>query len=93
MTRLCAPAGPILISLRYKKLSNCGRWGKDDQIGTLNHVTPEDIVKAASLIRTGNVGSRGSPSRTANVSVMPHSSNTQPLASLSSSARFSAGGQ
>ena len=21
-----------------KKLSNWGRWGKDDQIGTLNHV-------------------------------------------------------
>ena len=25
---------------RRKKLSNWGRWGKDDQIGTLNHVTP-----------------------------------------------------
>ena len=23
-----------------KKLSNWGRWGKDDHIGTLNHVTP-----------------------------------------------------
>jgi hypothetical protein len=38
-----------------KKLSNWGRWGKDDMIGTLNHVTPEDIVKAAGLIRTGKV--------------------------------------
>src|SRR5262249_42858007 len=27
------------------KLKNWGRWGKDDQIGTLNHVRPEDIVK------------------------------------------------
>ena len=35
-----------------KELSNWGRWGKNDQIGTLNHVTSEDIVKAASLIRT-----------------------------------------
>jgi hypothetical protein len=34
------------------KLKNWGRWGKDDQIGTLNHVQPEDIVKAASLIHT-----------------------------------------
>ena len=31
-----------------EKLSNWGRWGKDDQIGTLNHVTPQDIVKAAA---------------------------------------------
>ena len=30
-----------------KKLSNWGRWGKDDQIGTLNHITPQDIVNAA----------------------------------------------
>src|SRR6185436_9489241 len=41
------------------KLSNWGRWGKDDQIGTLNHVTPEDIVKAASLIRTVKVFALG----------------------------------
>ena len=44
-----------------KKLSNWGRWGKDDQIGTLNHVTPEDIVKAASLIRTGKAFALGIP--------------------------------
>ena len=44
-----------------KKLSNWGRWGKDDHIGTLNHVTPEDIVKAASLIRTGKVFALGIP--------------------------------
>ena len=44
-----------------KKLSNWGRWGKDDQIGTLNHVTSEDIVKAASLIRTGKVFALGIP--------------------------------
>ena len=33
------------------KLKNWGRWGADDQIGTLNHIRPEDIVRAASLIR------------------------------------------
>ena len=26
-----------------QKLSNWGKWGKDDQIGTLNYVTPQDI--------------------------------------------------
>ncbi len=44
-----------------KKLSNWGRWGNDDQIGTLNHVTPEDIVKAASLVRSGKVFALGIP--------------------------------
>ncbi len=43
------------------KLKNWDRWGKDDQIGTLNHVRPEDIVKAASLIRTGRVFALGIP--------------------------------
>ena len=44
-----------------KKLRNWGRWGNDDQIGTLNHVRPEDIVKAARLIRTGKVFALGIP--------------------------------
>ena len=25
-----------------KRLKNWGRWGKDDEIGTLNYITPED---------------------------------------------------
>src|ERR1043165_2114008 len=44
-----------------KKLSNWGRWGKDDQIGTLNLVTPEDIVRASSLIRPGKAFALGIP--------------------------------
>src|SRR3982751_222532 len=43
------------------KLKNWGRWGADDQIGTLNHVMPEDIVQAASLIKTGKVFALGIP--------------------------------
>ena len=53
--------GKEAIAEASKKLSNWGRWGKDDQIGTLNHVSPEDIVKAASLIRTGKVFALGIP--------------------------------
>ena len=45
----------------YRKLKNWGRWGKDDQIGTLNHIMPEDIVRAAGLIRTGKVFALGIP--------------------------------
>jgi kynurenine formamidase len=45
----------------FKALSNWGRWGKDDQIGTLNHVTPADIVAAAGLIRRGRTFALGIP--------------------------------
>jgi hypothetical protein len=47
-------------SRRPKKLSNWGRWGKDDHIGTLNHVTPGHH-KAAGLIKTGKVFALGIP--------------------------------
>lgn len=42
-----------------KELSNWGRWGPDDQLGTLNFVTPEDVVNAASLIKRGAVFALG----------------------------------
>jgi kynurenine formamidase len=38
-----------------RQLSNWGRWGPDDELGTLNHVTPERIAAAAALARTGRV--------------------------------------
>ncbi|MFT3777884.1 MAG: cyclase family protein [Ottowia sp.] len=36
-----------------RKVSNWNRWGPDDEIGTLNFVTPEDIVKATALVKRG----------------------------------------
>ena len=36
-----------------KKLSNWGRWGEDDHIGTLNHVTPHDVVEAGEADQDG----------------------------------------
>jgi kynurenine formamidase len=39
---------------RWKKeLSNWGRWGKDDQIGALNLITPQKRRQAASLVKDG----------------------------------------
>ncbi len=35
------------------QLSNWGRWGKDDQKGTLNLVTPEKRKEAAALVKDG----------------------------------------
>lgn len=33
--------------------SNWGRWGAEDDRGTLNHVTPDRVAKAAQSIRSG----------------------------------------
>jgi kynurenine formamidase len=35
------------------KLSNWGRWGKDDERGALNLITPEARRRAATLVKTG----------------------------------------
>lgn len=36
-----------------KKVNNWGRWGPDDEIGTVNLITPEVRRRAASCVRTG----------------------------------------
>jgi putative cyclase len=53
--------GRKAIAEASEKLKNWERWGADDRIGTLNHVMPEDIVRAAGLIRTGKVFALGIP--------------------------------
>ena len=35
------------------RCKNWGKWGPDDEAGTLNYITPEDVVTAAGLIRRG----------------------------------------
>ena len=42
-----------------ERVKNWGRGGPDDEIGTLNNISPEDIVNAARLIRRGKVFSLG----------------------------------
>ncbi|MBF8184578.1 cyclase family protein [Nonomuraea sp. K274] len=41
--------------------TNWRRWGDDDQRGTLNHVTPEDVAAAARLVRSGRTISLALP--------------------------------
>jgi kynurenine formamidase len=38
-----------------ERLKNWGRWGEADEIGTLNHTRPEDVVAAARLVQKGKV--------------------------------------
>ncbi len=37
----------------FKALSNWGRWGAQDRLGTLNYITPEKRVQASSLVKKG----------------------------------------
>ncbi len=38
-----------------ERCKNWGRWGPNDEIGTLNFTSPEDIVAAAQLVKKGKV--------------------------------------
>ena len=44
-----------------KKVNNWGRWGSDDEIGTINLITPEVRMRAAACVRTGRVFSLALP--------------------------------
>jgi kynurenine formamidase len=39
----------------FRELSNWGRWGPDDELGTLNLITPDKRAAAARLVRDGIV--------------------------------------
>lgn len=47
------------------RLSNWGRWGRDDQLGTLNHITDEIRRSASALVREGRTVSLSRPLATA----------------------------
>ena len=44
-----------------KRLSNWGRWGKEDQLGALNLITPEKRAAAAAGVRSGRAVSCSRP--------------------------------
>ena len=53
--------GKAAIAEATEKLSNWGRWGKEDEIGTLNHITPENIIEATKLVKKGKAFALGIP--------------------------------
>ncbi|MFI5621873.1 cyclase family protein [Nocardioides sp. NPDC051685] len=55
------------------ELSNWGRWGRDDQRGTINLITARKRVEAAQLVRTGRTVSLGRP-----LATVPGPRNPQP---------------
>jgi len=44
-----------------RRVSNWGRWGADDERGTVNFITPEVVRRAAACVRRGTVFSLGLP--------------------------------
>jgi kynurenine formamidase len=44
-----------------RRLSNWGKWGKEDQLGTLNYITPESVRAAAKEVKDGKVFSLAIP--------------------------------
>lgn len=45
----------------FEAVKNWGRWGADDVLGTLNHLTPEHVRRAAKLVRSGRPVSMAVP--------------------------------
>jgi kynurenine formamidase len=44
-----------------QQLSNWGRWGDDDERGTVNTITPERLIAAAGLVERGAIFDLGIP--------------------------------
>src|ERR1044072_2783814 len=39
----------------FRRCSNAGKWGPNDELGTLNYITPAKRIAAAQLVKTGEV--------------------------------------
>ena len=52
---------PDIIRETGARCRNWGKWGADDERGTLNYITPADIVRAAGLVKRGAVFSLAIP--------------------------------
>ena len=44
-----------------EKYKNWGKWGADDQLGTLNYITPQKLIDASRLVKQGKVISLAIP--------------------------------
>ena len=52
-TRPNPPVSQDELRAKAAQLRNWGRWGPDDEIGTLNYANPERLADAAKLVKTG----------------------------------------
>ncbi len=56
----------------FESVKNWGRWGRDDDRGTLNYITPNHVRKAAGLVRSGRTVSMAIPINTVAGPDNPH---------------------
>ena len=64
MTQIATPPGPVTLAAfnsTFESVKNWGRWGPEDDRGTLNFLTPEKVVAAAALVRSGRTVSMAIP--------------------------------
>ena len=45
----------------FEAVKNWGRWGPDDELGTLNYLTPDKVAAAAALVKSGRTVSMAIP--------------------------------
>jgi kynurenine formamidase len=55
------PPGIEAVRELAERYSNWGRWGADDELGTLNHIRERDVVAASKLVRSGRAFSLAIP--------------------------------
>jgi len=53
MTHTHEETGPSVAALLQNSPKNWGKWGPDDEVGSLNYLTPDVVVAAASSITSG----------------------------------------
>ncbi|MEM7409011.1 MAG: cyclase family protein [Myxococcota bacterium] len=58
---MAAPLDATTVRDWGRQFSNWGRWGEDDQRGTLNFITPDRVLAATHLPRSGEVFSCALP--------------------------------
>jgi kynurenine formamidase len=64
MTRNPTPPAPVTLAAfdaMFEAVKNWGRWGPDDERGTLNYLTPDKVAAAAALVRSGRTVSMAIP--------------------------------
>src|SRR5437763_727518 len=67
MTTLTLPAPVTLREFGeiFEAVKNWGRWGHDDELGTLNYITADTVRAAAGLVRSGRRATMAIPMNTA----------------------------
>ena len=66
MTKPTPPAPVTLAEFDeiFEAVKNWGRWGHDDELGTLNYITPDTVRAAAATVRSGRRATMAIPMNT-----------------------------